>query len=54
MNRPTLPLLLHTTIGTEATLAFLRETSIVTRKWHLERTEVESGGDEEAVEDIED
>ena len=50
MNRPTLPLLLHTTSGIEATLAFLRETGIATRKWHLER----SGGDEEAAEDIED
>jgi ribonuclease HI len=33
----TLPLLLHTKAGIESILVFLKETSICTRKWHLER-----------------
>ena len=37
----TLPILLHTKIGIEAILVFLKETSIYTRKWHLQRIEQE-------------
>jgi ribonuclease HI len=37
-TRLSLRLLLHTKTGIEKTLAFLKETRIVTRKWHLERT----------------
>ncbi len=40
VSRLTLPLLLHTQIGVLQLLVFLKETSICTRKWHLERTEV--------------
>ena len=32
-----LPLLLHTKLGIEKTLGFLKETRIATRSWHLER-----------------
>lgn len=35
----TLPLLLHTKIGIQSTLVFLKETSIGTRGWHLQRVE---------------
>jgi ribonuclease HI len=45
-----LPLLLHTKSGTEKTLAFLKKTGIVTRKWHLIRRE-EDGNEE--VNDVE-
>ena len=38
-TRLSLQVLLHTKLGIEKTLAFLRETRIVTRKWHLERIE---------------
>ncbi|KAF1358303.1 hypothetical protein EJ07DRAFT_180007 [Lizonia empirigonia] len=34
-SRLTLPLLLHTTQGIKATLAFITSTKIGTRKWHL-------------------
>lgn len=37
----TLPLLLHTKAGIESTLVFLKETSICTRKWHLERGDID-------------
>ena len=40
-TRLSLRVLLHTKTGIEKTLAFLRETRIVTRKWHLERTREE-------------
>jgi ribonuclease HI len=40
-NRLTMALLLHTTIGIEKTLAFLRETSVCTRRNHLNRLERE-------------
>jgi ribonuclease HI len=35
--RPSLKLLMHTKIGIEKTLGFLKETRLCTRKWHLER-----------------
>jgi hypothetical protein len=35
----TLPLILHTKIGIEAILVFLKETGICTRSWHLQRVE---------------
>lgn len=35
--RLSLSTLLHTKIGIEGTLRFLRETRIATRRWHLER-----------------
>ena len=38
-TRLNLQVLLHTKIGIEKTLAFLKETRIATRKWHLERKE---------------
>ena len=38
-SRLNLRLLLHTTTGIEKTLNFLKETRVVTRKWHLERKE---------------
>jgi len=34
-----LPLLLHTKVGIESTLAFLKETKICTRTWHVQREE---------------
>jgi hypothetical protein len=40
-NRLTMALLLHTTIGIEKTLAFLKETSVCTRRNHLNRLERE-------------
>jgi hypothetical protein len=40
-NQLTLPLLLHTKIGIEKTLAFLKETSVCTRQYHLNRLERE-------------
>ena len=45
----TLRVLLHTEIGIETTLVFLKETSICTRKWHLNRAyeEEEVEGEEE-------
>ena len=39
--RLSLPLLLHTKIGIEKTLGFLKATGIATRKWHLGRSRVE-------------
>jgi hypothetical protein len=39
----TLQILLHTKVGIEATLAFLQETQISTREWHLRRNEESEG-----------
>ena len=36
-TRLSLPILLHTKRGIEKTLAFIKETGIATRRWHLER-----------------
>ena len=41
IRKLTLPILLHTKIGIKAILVFLKETSICTRKWHLQRIEQE-------------
>ena len=38
---PTLPLLLHTSLGIKATLAFISRTQVGTRKWHLGELEAE-------------
>ena len=40
-NRLSLPMLLHTKLGIEKTLGFLKETRMATRRWHLERGEEE-------------
>jgi len=48
----TLPLILHTKIGIDAILLFLKETSICTRRWHLQRVEEEEE-EEEEVENVE-
>ena len=54
-NRLSLKLLLHTKSGIEKTLRFLKETGIVTRKWHLERRQDEEEDEEgEGEEDDED
>jgi ribonuclease HI len=54
-NRLSLKLLLHTKSGIEKTLRFLKETGIVTRKWHLERRQNEEEDEEgEGEEDDED
>ena len=45
----TLQILLHTKVAIEATLAFLQETQISTREWHLRRNEESEG--EESQED---
>jgi hypothetical protein len=45
--RLSLRLLLHTKIGIEKTLGFLKETRLCTRKWHFER------GQEEIVNEVE-
>ena len=45
-SRLDLQLLLHTKIGIEKTLGFLKETGIATRKWHLARREEELGEDD--------
>jgi len=49
-TRLSLGLLLHTTIGISLTLEFLNKTRISTRKWHLQRCQLE---DSEVVEGIE-
>ena len=46
-TRLSLPVLLHTKTGIEKTLGFLKETSIVTRKWHLARREEEEREDDQ-------
>ena len=45
-SRLCLQLLLHTKIGIEKTLRFLKDTGIVTRKWHLRRRLEEGEVDE--------
>jgi len=46
----TLPILLHTKIGIEQLLVFLKETSICTKNWHIKRLkEEEEEEDEEEV-----
>ena len=49
VKKVTLSLLLHTKIGIEKTLVFLKDTRIATRKWHLERLEEEEEEEEEWV-----
>ena len=44
--RPSLKLLMHTKIGIEKTLGFLKETRLCTRKWYLERGQ---GGEADEV-----
>ena len=44
--RPSLRLLMHTKIGIEKTLDFLRDTRICTRRWHLERWQEEQAEQE--------
>jgi hypothetical protein len=39
--RPSLQTLLHTKIGIERTLDFLKDSRICARKWHLERRQEE-------------
>ena len=43
--RPSLKLLMHTKIGIEKTLGFLKETRLCTRKWHLERGQGDEVGE---------
>jgi hypothetical protein len=45
--RLSLPLLMHTKIGTEKTLDCLKNTRIRTRKWHLKRGQKMEQEDEE-------
>lgn len=45
--RPSLRLLMHTKIGIEKTLDFLKDTRICTRKWHLERRQEEQAEQEQ-------
>ena len=49
----TLPLLLHTKVGISNLLGFLKETSIVTRKWHIQREELLELEEEEEEEVLE-
>lgn len=42
-----LPTLLHTKLGIEKTMGFLKDTRIATRRWHLERRAEERNGSEE-------
>ena len=52
--RLSLPLLMHTKIGIEKTLDFLKNTRLCTRKWHLERSqETEQEEEEEEPEEEE-
>ena len=57
--RPSLKLLMHTKIGIEKILGFLKETRLCTRKWHLERgqedeaNKVEEVGNKGEVEEVE-
>jgi hypothetical protein len=48
-----LPVLLHTGIGIEKTIAFLKSTGIATRKWHLQRREEDEEEEEEEEEERE-
>jgi ribonuclease HI len=53
--KPSLPILLNTSLGIEKTLEFLKTTRIATRRWHLEREEEGAGdGEEEGAGDGED
>ena len=52
-TRLSLKILLHTKTGIEKTLIFLKETGIVTRKWHLERKQEEAAAEEEGEEEEE-
>jgi len=40
-------MLLHTKTGIEATLAFIKETGVATRKWHLRRGEGEEDDEDD-------
>jgi hypothetical protein len=50
--RLSLPLLMHTKIGIEKTLEFLKNTRLCTRKWYLERSQ-ETEQEEEEEEELE-
>ena len=53
-TRLSLPLLMHTKIGIEKTLDFLKNTRLYTRKWYLERSqETEQQEEEEEPEEEE-
>ena len=47
----TLPLLLYIKVGISNLLVFLKETSIVTRKWHIQREELLELEEEEEEEE---
>jgi hypothetical protein len=56
--RLSLPLLMHTKIGIEKTINFLKNTRLCSRRWHLERSqeveqEEEEGEEEEDEEEVE-
>ena len=51
--RLSLPLLMHTKIGIEKTLDFLKNTRLCTRKWHLERSQEAEQEEEEEPEEEE-
>ena len=53
-TRLSLRILLHTKVGIEKTLTFLKETGIVTRKWHLERKQEEATAEVEEEGEAED
>jgi hypothetical protein len=48
--RLSLPLLMHTKIGIEKTLDFLKKTRLCTRKWFLERRQEEEQEEQEEEE----
>lgn len=50
-HRLTLPLLLHSKRGIEATLHFLEETKMGTRKWYLGQLEEEEEDEDEEEEE---
>jgi hypothetical protein len=52
-TRLSLKILLHTKTGIEKTLIFLKETGIVTRKWHLERRQEEAAAEQEEEDEAE-
>jgi ribonuclease HI len=52
-TRLSLRILLHTKTGIEKTLIFLKETGIMSRKWHLERKEEEAATEEEGEDEEE-
>jgi hypothetical protein len=47
----TLPLLLHTKVGIGNLLVFLKETSIATRKWYIDREQLPELEEEEEEEE---